>query len=106
MPETILIVDDWDDDAELMRLMLGEIGLINPIQIVHSAVEAIAYVQGDYPYSNRTKFAPPKIILLDLNMPRMSGFDFLKWLSANRQLANFMVVVVSGLDDWASMRQA
>jgi CheY-like chemotaxis protein len=106
MPETILIVDDWDDDAELLRLTLDEIGLVNPIQIVHSAAEAIAYLQGDFPYSDRGKFPLPKIILLDLNMPRMDGFDFLKWLSAKARLADFMVIVVSGVDDWVSMRRA
>ena len=106
MPETILIVDDGNDDAELLRLTLGQIGLINPIQVVHTAAEAIAYVQGDFPYSDRAKFPPPKIILLDLNMPRMSGFDFLQWLSANKQLADMMVIVVSGMEDWPSMRRA
>src|ERR1051325_4093294 len=106
MPETILIVDDGDDDAELLRLTLGQIGLINPIQVVHTAAEAIAYVQGDFPYSDRAKFPPPKIILLDLNMPRMSGFDFLQWLSANKQLADRMVIVVSGIESWPLIRPA
>ena len=106
MTAAILIVEDHPDEAELLRQMLAELGVIGPVHHVHSAIEAIAYFQGDYPYSNRERFPFPKIILLDLNLPGMSGFEFMKWLQTDDQFKNLAVIVVSGLDDVAAIRRA
>ena len=106
MSKPILIVDDKPDDANLLERMLRARGVINPIHIVHSAIEALAYLQGDHGYEDRTKYPLPKTILLDLKMPGMDGFEFMSWLRANDKLGHFKVIVVSGLDDLAAIRRA
>jgi CheY-like chemotaxis protein len=106
VPETILVIDDNPDDAELLELSLRRLRIINPIQYLESAIEAVAYLRGDGIYSDRATYPIPKIILLDLRMPSMDGFDFLKWLSAGGILEQFSVFAVSGLDDLAAIRRA
>jgi CheY-like chemotaxis protein len=102
----ILIVDDSHDDATLLERMLRARGVTNPIFTVHSALEAIAYLEGDHGYEDRTKYFLPKLILLDLKMPLMDGFEFMGWLRLNDKLGKFKVIVVSGLADVASIRRA
>jgi CheY-like chemotaxis protein len=106
MTAAILIVEDHPDEAKLLEEMLGQLGVTDPICHVHSAVEAIAYFQGDYPYSNRERFPLPKTILLDLRLPGMSGFEFMKWLQTGDWLKDLRVIVVSGLDGVAAIRHA
>ena len=106
MPKPILIVDDGPDDAMLLERMLRAQGITNPIHIVHSAIEALAYLQGDHGYEDRSKYPLPKLILLDLRMPGMDGFEFMEWLRANERIGHFKVIVASGLDDVSSIRRA
>lgn len=104
--DTILVIEDWPDDADLLKAVLREIGIGNPIQCISSAVEAIAYLQGDPPYANRVKHPMPGIIFLDLKLPGMDGFQFLEWLKVHRELNGFVVFAISSLDDTAAIRKA
>src|SRR3954452_2348681 len=106
MPEPILIVEDRPEEAQVLDETLRQLGVKNPIHIVSSAVEAIAYLQGDHPYSDRARYPLPKILLLDLKMPGMDGFQFMDWLKTNSPLEDLKVIVVSGVDDMHSIREA
>ena len=106
MSETILIIDDYADDAQWLEIVLREIGVTNPIQVRHSAAEAMSYIQGEFPYSDRALYPLPKIIFLDLKMPGMDGFGFLEWLKAKEKLEMFSVYVLTGLEYVTSVRKA
>ena len=106
MAEAILIIDDYADDAKWLELVLRQAGVVNPIHIAHSAYEAVSYIQGEFPFSNRTNFPLPKIIFLDLKLPGVDGFEFLSWLKAQNKLELFTVFVLSGLEDMPSIRKA
>ena len=106
MPETILVIDDYGDDAVWLEMVLRKVGVTNPIQIKQSAVEAVSYLKGEFPYSDRAKYPLPKIIFLDLKMPGVDGFEFLVWLKAQNQLGNLTVFAVTGLEDILSIRKA
>lgn len=106
MPEAILIVEDNSDDAILLRQTLRQAGVRNSIRCVHSAIEAIAYLQGDFPYADREAHPLPKIIFLDLKLPAMDGFEFMAWLDANGRRNEFQILAISGLDDIAAIRRA
>jgi CheY-like chemotaxis protein len=106
VPKPVLIVDDSADDAAMLEAMLRAQGVTNPIQTVFSAIEATAYLRGDFGYSDRVRYPLPKIILLDLKMPVMDGFEFLEWLRANEKIGQFKVIVVSGLEDVGSIKHA
>src|ERR1044071_1339268 len=97
--EPILIVEDRPEDAQLLEEMLRHLDVKNPVSVVSSATEAIAYLQGDYRYADRSRYPLPKILLLDLKMPGMDGFEFMDWLKAHGWSDDLQVIVVSGVDD-------
>jgi CheY-like chemotaxis protein len=83
--QTILLVDDSENDLKLMEVAFRKVGFDSPLQMVHDGEEAIAYLKGEGPYADRNKFPLPGVILLDLNMPMKNGFDVLDWLRSQRQ---------------------
>lgn len=97
--QTILMVDDSANDLILMRTAFNKAGCKFALQEVHDGEEAIAYLQGAGPYCDRIKYPLPAIMLLDLNMPKMSGFDVLAWVRAQPVLKRLAIVILT-----ASMR--
>src|SRR2546426_595611 len=77
--QTILLVDDSENDRLFMRVAFKKANFNWPIQELHDGDEAIAYLKGDGHYSDRSKFPLPAVLLLDLNIPKKNGFDVLKW---------------------------
>ncbi len=106
MAATILIVEDWEDDAKLLERELVQLGVTNPVVTLPSAVDAIRYLEGQPPYSDRQQYPLPAIIFLDLKLPGTDGFEFLDWLKTSNRLTNLMVIAISGVDDLASIRRA
>jgi CheY-like chemotaxis protein len=98
--QTILLVDDSEDDIFLVRIAFTSAKIDNPIQEVHNGDEAIAYLQGEPPFDDRRRFPLPAVMLLDLNMPMRNGFEVLKWLRAQPGLKRLTVIILS-----ASLRE-
>jgi CheY-like chemotaxis protein len=92
----ILLVDDNPHDVVLIRLAFRRVGIIDTIQLVKDGTEAMRYIKGEGVYSDRHQFPSPTLILLDLKMPQTSGFDVLQWIREQVELANVVVVVMSG----------
>lgn len=97
---TILLVDDNVDDIFLTRTAFTNAKLTNPIQEAHNGDEAIAYLQGEPPFDDRSKFPLPALMLLDLSMPTRNGFQVLEWLRAQPGLKRINVVILT-----ASLRE-
>ena len=98
--QTILLVDDSENDIFLTRTAFENAQLTNPIQEAHNGDEAIAYLEGKPPFHDRTRFPLPALMLLDLNMPRRDGFQVLQWLRAQPGLKRLTVVILT-----ASLRE-
>ena len=96
---TFLLVDDSENDLFLTRVAFKKAGIDSSLQEVHNGEEAIAYLKGDGPYSDRNAFPLPAAMLLDLNMPMKDGFDVLKWVRTQPALKRMPVIILS-----ASMR--
>jgi len=92
----ILLVDDNPHDVVLIRLAFRRVGIIDTIHLVKDGTEAMRYIKGDGAYADRHQFAIPTLILLDLKMPQTSGFEVLQWVRNQPELANVVVVVMSG----------
>ena len=91
----VLIVDDSENDALLMRTVFERSGLVSPLQFVRDGVDAIDYLKGVGAYSDRRQFPLPTVMLLDLNMPRKNGFEVLTWLRQQPALKRLCVCVLS-----------
>ena len=92
----ILLVEDDVNDAMLAQRALQRAGAGREILHLMDGEEAINYLSGKPPFEDRKRFPLPRLILLDLKMPRMSGFDVLSWLQTHPELAHLPVVVLTG----------
>ncbi len=92
-PLLILHVEDDENDAILFRKACERAGLPAELQRVEAADYAKSYLLGEGIYSDRARYPLPQIIVLDLKMPRMDGFEFLKWLRNDERFAGLPVLV-------------
>jgi CheY-like chemotaxis protein len=92
---SVLLVDDSEDDRLFMRRALRDHAKLKVVGEVCDGEEAIAYLEGRAGFCDREKHPFPDVLLLDLKMPRKTGFDVLRWLQT-RSFKELVVVVVSG----------
>jgi DNA-binding NarL/FixJ family response regulator len=90
----VLIVDDDDDFASAMRAALSADGRIDVAGIAHDGFEALEL----------TKSLRPDLVLLDLEMPRMDGYETLRRL--NRRVRKPPVIVLTGVTDLEDLARA
>jgi FOG: CheY-like receiver len=95
-PKTILVAEDDENDLIFLQMALGQVGLPNPIQIVRNGSEAIAYLAGTGMYCEREQYPFPGLLLLDLKMPTLNGFDVLAWWNKWGNVPELRIVVLSG----------
>ena len=92
-PLLILHVEDDENDAILFRKACERAGLPAETFRVDAADYARSYLLGEGIYSDRVRYPLPQIIVLDLKMPRMDGFEFLKWLRHEERFSTIPVLV-------------
>jgi len=95
MNDTILLVEDEVNDVFFMRLAFQEVGILNPLQVAPDGREAINYLIGSEGYADREKFPLPCLVLLDLKLPWVMGFDVLKWVREQPALKTLIVIILS-----------
>jgi len=103
---TVLHIDDDPNDTELLRAAVRKAGAPFVLHNVEDGENAIAYLSGQGPYADRQRYQMPSLILLDLKMPRATGFEILSWIRAHPELGDLPVVVLSGSELQDDIRQA
>ncbi|MCA9265619.1 MAG: response regulator [Planctomycetales bacterium] len=93
---TVLLVEDDAIDARAIKRAFQKAKIGNPIVTVTDGLAALARLRGT---DGSPPIEPPYIILLDLNMPRMNGIEFLDKLRDDSQLCNSIVFVLTTSDD-------
>ena len=88
---SVLVVDDDDVDVMAVKRSFRTRKLTNPVVVAHDGIEALAILRGN----GNVPLAKPYVILLDLNMPRMSGAEFLSELRADPALRSAVVFVLT-----------
>lgn len=89
---TILHIEDDISDVKALRRAFTKHQLTNPIVVAQNGIEALNYLRGE---GGKERISSPFIILLDLNMPRMSGHEFLAELRNDERLKQSAVFVLS-----------
>jgi CheY-like chemotaxis protein len=95
----ILLAEDREDDIFLIRRAFQKGGVTNPLFVVRDGEEAVAYLEGRGKYFHRDEFPLPALLLLDLKMPKMDGFEVLKWLRQQSTFSSLRVVVLTSSND-------
>jgi CheY-like chemotaxis protein len=95
---TVLYVEDEEFDAMFMHKAFERVGLKGSLQVVADGQQAMDYLAGSGAYADRREHPLPAVILLDLKLPVVSGFEVLAWLRRQPGLKNLPVVVFSSSD--------
>lgn len=89
----VLYVEDEESDRMLMQLAFEKVGLGQELRMVRDGREAIDYLTGTGAYGKRTEYPLPAVVLLDLNLPEVHGFEVLKWIRGQPAHSALPVVV-------------
>jgi CheY-like chemotaxis protein len=105
-PQTVLYVEDNADDFLLFKLASKRCG--TPFSLQHAAdgEQAVAYLSRAGDYADSEEYPFPDLVLLDLKMPRLDGFEVLHWIRTNPVTKTLPVVVLAGSSFRADVRRA
>lgn len=90
----ILVVDDSDADVSILRRAMTKAGIESQVLSLRDGQEAVDYLSREEGFNERTH-PMPELMLLDLKMPKMDGFDVLLWLQKQPRLKRLPVMVLS-----------
>lgn len=90
----VLVADDSTDDRFLLQSAMRRVTRLRIVAEVSDGSEVIAYLKGADAYADRQRYPLPDLLLLDLKMPQMDGFEVLEWMKS-RSFPGLTVVVVT-----------
>lgn len=93
--KTVLLVEDNPEDIFLIQRAFKAAGITKDLIILNDGEAALAYLRGAGAYSDRKKHPLPDLMLLDLDMPKLNGFQVLHWLRAQGGLRQLPVIVLT-----------
>lgn len=103
---TILLVEDNSDDADLIEYAFEKAGVANPLLAVADGDAAVDYIGGTGAYADRTRHPLPALILLDLKLPRRSGFEVLRFVRSQKATRHTPVVVLTSSNQHDDIQRA
>ena len=105
--DSILLAEDSKEDIVIFRYAYKEARLPNTLQVVKDGVEAVEYLEGKGDsYGNRELHPFPRLLLLDLRMPKIPGLEVLKFVRKHAEWAELVVVIFSTSDQPADVEGA
>jgi CheY-like chemotaxis protein len=92
---TILLVEDDSTDVLLLRRAFEKAGVTNPLEVVSDGEQAVAYLSGQGDHGDRSRYPLPSLVLLDIMLPRRSGFEVLTWMRQDPALRRLPVIMLT-----------
>jgi CheY-like chemotaxis protein len=96
---TVLYVEDDEGDRFFMERAFKADAVISVLRMVPDGLTAIQYLDGSGPYSDRSENPEASFVLLDLNLPELSGFEVLERIRKSQSHTNLPVVIFSSSPD-------
>lgn len=88
----LLLVEDDEVDVQALKRAFAKSRIANPLTVARDGIEALELLRGE---NGREKLPKPHLILLDLNMPRMNGIEFLEAIRADEELRGSVVFMIT-----------
>jgi CheY-like chemotaxis protein len=95
--ETILLVEDDRVDIMTVQRALKKNNIRNPLRVARTGLEALSLLRGEQGFEKISP--PPGLILLDLNLPKMSGIEFLRKLRKDPELKDLRIIVLTSSNE-------
>jgi CheY-like chemotaxis protein len=92
---TLLVIEDADDQALLVGMAARRAHPGLDVHTVTNGLEGLAYLRGLAPFEDRKRHPLPNLVILDLYMPEVDGFEVLAWIRQHMQEAKFPIVVLT-----------
>jgi CheY-like chemotaxis protein len=103
---SLLLVEDDLNDIFLIKRAFKLAGIQDRLHIVTDGEQAIDYLRGRGAYADRSRYPLPKLMVMDIRMPRLSGFEVLHQLKNDPVLHRVPIVIVSASDNPADINRA
>lgn len=104
---TVVLADDSADDCFFLQRAMQNSSCLRLSAQLHDGIAAINYLRGAGEYADRGRYPVPDLLLLDIQMPGMSGLHVLEWIRRNRaHLPHLRVVMLSGSLDEQNISRA
>jgi DNA-binding response OmpR family regulator len=96
MTKKILLVEDDPSDARLIQRAFLKAGIKEDVYRLTNGDDAVAYMNGEGPYSNRALYPMPSLVLLDIKLPRRSGIEVLRYIrGCNHSIRRVPIVMLT-----------
>lgn len=105
-PVDILLVEDNPQDAELIQRALKKRNLANQLFVVEDGAEAVDFIFCQGNYKDRDMSNPPKVILLDVKLPKLNGLEVLQQVKANPVTRRIPVVMITSSQEDPDIQKA
>jgi CheY-like chemotaxis protein len=102
----ILLVEDREEDVLLVRRAFERCGITAPLFVVRNGSDAISYLQGAGKFGSREEFPLPDLLLLDLCMPGVDGFEVLEWTRQQPGFSSLRIIVLTSSDHIRDVNEA
>ncbi|HID74249.1 MAG TPA: response regulator [Thermoplasmata archaeon] len=103
---TILLVEDDPNDVLLIKRAFRKADLANPIQVVEDGERALDYLAGKGEFADRERYPHPVLVLLDLKLPKSSGFEVLAWIRRHPGMKRLPVIVLTSSQEISDINRA
>jgi CheY-like chemotaxis protein len=104
--DPFLVVEDEPGDAILIQRAFAKANVPCPVHIVRDGDQAVEYLDGAGAYSDRARYPLPKVMLLDLKLPRRSGLEVLEWVRKKPGLRRLSVVILTSSRESTDVNRA
>jgi len=102
----ILLVEDNPRDAEMISRAIRKQNIANPLSVVEDGAEALDFVFCRGQYAGRDISSQPKVVLLDLKLPKVNGLEVLKAIKADENTRTIPVVIVTSSQEDPDIKTA
>lgn len=99
MNNTLLLVEDNDQDEKLTLRALRKAGVVNPILVLRDGQQALDHLFGEGACAGQSPPEPPVVVILDLSLPRVSGLEVLERIRAHPRTQLLPVVILTSSDE-------